>query len=76
MHRPCAFFQSSYIHGMERQDMIEWRHRLGYSQIAAGQVLGLHRRTIQEYEAGNLTIPKVVSLACKQLESENTCQDG
>lgn len=54
--------------------MIDWRSRLKLSQIAAGQVLGLHRRTIQEYEAGNLTIPRVVSLACKQVEQNDRQQ--
>lgn len=55
---------------MERDQLKEWRQRLGLSQEAAGEALGLHRRTIQEYEAGNLPVPKVVELACKQLEQE------
>ena len=55
---------------MERDELKDWRIRLGLSQEAAAEALGLHRRTIQEYEAGNLPVPKVVGLACKQLEHQ------
>lgn len=42
----------------------EWRKRLGLSQRGAADALGLSLRAVQNYEAGERTIPKPVALAC------------
>ena len=55
---------------MEREELKAWRARLGLSQKAAAKALGVHWRSIQEYEAGNLPVPKLVELACKYLETQ------
>ena len=44
-----------------------WRNNLGLSQSGAAEALDLALNTIQAYESGELTIPKVVELACKAL---------
>jgi transcriptional regulator with XRE-family HTH domain len=46
-----------------------WRRRLGLTQEAAAEALGLKRRMIQYYESGGrdgrpVEIPKTVRLAC------------
>lgn len=48
---------------MEKQDFTDWRRRLGLSQQAAAEALGMGRRQIQKYEAGEAEIPVVVALA-------------
>lgn len=45
-----------------------WRERQGYTLDAAAQALGLSRRMVAYYEAGNRPIPRVVALATKALE--------
>lgn len=45
-----------------------WRERQGYTLDAAAQALGLSRRMVAYYEAGNRPIPRLVALATKALE--------
>lgn len=54
---------------MTSQDMKEYRSRRKLSQKALATALGMHWRTIQEYEAGQ-PIPRVVELALQALEGE------
>jgi transcriptional regulator with XRE-family HTH domain len=44
-----------------------WRKSLGLNQFQAGEALDMSRRRIQEYEAGDAQIPRVVELACCEL---------
>ena len=55
---------------MTSDQLRDWRKRLAMSQRKAAEILGLHYRTIQGYEAGNFDVPRVVELACKALEAE------
>ena len=41
-----------------------WRTRLGLKQNKAAEMLGLHRRSIHDYEGAKREIPKAISLAC------------
>ncbi len=45
--------------------MKRWRGRFGLTLDAAAAALGLSRRTVAYYEAGEKPIPKAVALACK-----------
>ena len=54
---------------MTAEQLREWRTKLGLSQRTAATALGMHWRSVQDYEAGR-TIPRVVELACKQVEAE------
>lgn len=54
-------------------DFVAWRNRLGWSQAAAAAALGLSRRWVQAYEAGEMEgrpapVPRTVRLACQGLE--------
>ena len=53
---------------MTAEQFKAWRNRLGLSQAAAGEALGLHRHTIRNYETGFSTVPKHVELACREVE--------
>lgn len=56
--------------GMDKQSLRDWRSRMDLTQRQAATTLDLHWRTIQEYEAGKLPIPRVVGLACRALETD------
>lgn len=47
-----------------------WRKRLGLTQAAVAEAMGITRRAVIYYEQGARLIPKVVWLACKALETE------
>ncbi|WP_308464630.1 helix-turn-helix transcriptional regulator [Fundidesulfovibrio magnetotacticus] len=46
--------------------------RLGLTQAAVAEAMGITRRAVIYYEQGARLIPKVVTLACKALEAERT----
>lgn len=48
---------------MDEHDLKAWRERLGLSQPAGAEAIGVARRTLQYYEGGQ-PIPKTVALAC------------
>lgn len=45
-----------------------WRKRCGLTQAEAGKAIGRDRQTVVMYESATLPIPKVVTLACCELE--------
>ena len=47
-----------------------WRKRLGLTQAAAAEELGVTRRAIVHYERGARSISKVVRLACAAVEMQ------
>lgn len=47
-----------------------WRLRLGLSQKAAAEALGVSLRMLQYYESGDMPIPKTVALACAAVAAE------
>jgi transcriptional regulator with XRE-family HTH domain len=56
-------------------DLKAWRVRLGYTQAAAAEALGISVSQIIDYETGHkrgtdrpAVIPRVVALACQALE--------
>lgn len=56
---------------MTPEQFKDWRTRLGLSQTAAAEALGLSRQSIENYERGRrrederpVVIPKAVALAC------------
>jgi transcriptional regulator with XRE-family HTH domain len=65
---------------MTPADFRAWRARLRLSQEQAADALGVHRNTISLYERGTRTdrgrtpvvIPKVVALACREVERQMT----
>jgi Predicted transcriptional regulators len=60
-----------------------WRERMGLSQIAAAEALGLSRGSINLYERGSrredgrpVVVPKTVELACAALTMGVRSYDG
>ena len=45
----------------------KWRRELGYTQLEAGEKLGLSRGTIQYWESEIRPVPLAVELACQEL---------
>ena len=48
---------------------LEWRLTNGLSLSAAGEALGLSRRTVAYYSNGDRPVPKAILLACKGWDS-------
>lgn len=56
---------------MDKREIRERRKRLGLSQEKFGELLGVSRRTVIDWEAGKpVAHEKMLELACKQLEAE------
>ncbi len=55
---------------MTPQELRERREFLGYTQQSFAERLGLSRRTIQAYELGETSIPKVLKMALETIELE------
>lgn len=53
---------------MTATEFKSWRERLNLTRDSAAAELGRTKRTIEAYEAGETTIPKVVELATMELE--------
>lgn len=49
-----------------------WRERKAYTLDSAAQALGISRRMVAYYERGEKAIPRVVALAVRALELENS----
>lgn len=49
-------------------DLKGWRERLGLTQEAAGELLGVHRVTIARWESGACKMPHLISMACLNYE--------
>ena len=58
---------------MDKLQFIAWRQAQGMTQTEAARVLDMSLRQVQYYEADR-AIPRVVELACKQIEA--ICQQG
>jgi transcriptional regulator with XRE-family HTH domain len=54
---------------MTADDFRAWRERMGLTQQAAAEKLGLALRTVQGYEASQEELSVLVKLACERLES-------
>jgi DNA-binding XRE family transcriptional regulator len=54
---------------MRARELNAARARLGMTQKALAEALGLHPMTIARHEGGALPIPKVVALAVEALET-------
>ena len=52
---------------MDQWDLKKWRKRLGISQVAAGEMLGLSRGAVQQWESEIRPVPLAVELACQEL---------
>ncbi|PWC81263.1 hypothetical protein TSH64_01070 [Azospirillum sp. TSH64] len=52
---------------MTGADFLAWRKAQGMTQGDAGDRLGVTRRTVQLYEAGEQPIPRTVALACRAI---------
>ena len=46
----------------------KWRRELGYTQLEAGEKLGLSRGTVQYWESEIRPVPLAVELACQELQ--------
>ena len=53
---------------MTAQELVEWRKKNGYSQIALGKVLGVSNITVFRWEKGMRAIPSFLHLALNYLE--------
>lgn len=58
-----------YNRGMSKEELREFRKRMGYSQIELAEVLGLTQNTISRWEKGTAPIgsPSVLRLAMERL---------
>ena len=52
---------------MDQWDFKKWRKKLGVNQIAAGELLGLSRGAVQDWESDTRPVPLAVELACQTL---------
>src|SRR5882757_950851 len=46
----------------------KWRRKLGYTQVEAGERLGLSRGAVQYWESEIRPVPLAVELACEELQ--------
>ena len=53
---------------MDPTDLSAWRERQALSQQEAADALGISRRTLIAYEAGESKIPLAINYACKWLD--------
>ena len=52
---------------MDQWDFKKWRKKLGINQVAAGEMLGLSRGAVQNWENEIRPVPRSVELACQEL---------
>jgi DNA-binding XRE family transcriptional regulator len=52
---------------MDQWDFKKWRKKLGINQVAAGEMLGLSRGAVQQWESEIRPVPRAVELACHEL---------
>src|ERR1700681_3981287 len=52
---------------MDQWDFKKWRKKLGINQVEAGEVLGLSRGAVQNWENEIRPVPRAVELACREL---------
>lgn len=52
---------------MDMWDFLKWRRTLRYTQAKAGELLGVNRATIQNWERGTTRISRAAELACQEL---------
>jgi DNA-binding XRE family transcriptional regulator len=52
---------------MDHWDLKKWRKKLGINQVAAGEMLGLSRGAVQDWESEVRPVPRGVELACQEL---------
>ena len=52
---------------MDLWDFKKWRRKLGYTQVEAGEKLGLSRGAVQYWESEIRPVPLAVELACQEL---------
>lgn len=54
---------------MQSVDLKAWRERNKLTQQAAADALGISRRTLLAYEAGESDIPRAIDYACRWLDA-------
>jgi DNA-binding XRE family transcriptional regulator len=52
---------------MDQWDFKKWRKKLGINQVSAGEMLGLSRGAVQDWESEIRPVPRAVELACQEL---------
>jgi DNA-binding XRE family transcriptional regulator len=52
---------------MDQWDFKKWRKKLGINQVAAGEMLGVSRGAVQDWESEIRPVPLAVELACQEL---------
>ena len=52
---------------LTEKTLADWRHRMGYSQREACEVLGCSREAWRGWESGTQKIPRYIGLACAAL---------
>src|SRR5215475_4882329 len=68
---------SRIISTMTPEDMQAWRVRHGLSLTVASDVIGISRRSLQDYLSGDTEIPQVVAMACWGIDyAASTFPDG
>src|SRR5712691_6172381 len=63
-HLPLLQFQDN---AMDLWGFKKWRRKLGYTQVEAGEKLGLSRGAVQYWESESRPVPLAVELACQEL---------
>jgi DNA-binding XRE family transcriptional regulator len=61
---PLLQFQDN---AMDLWGFKKWRRKLGYTQVEAGEKLGLSRGAVQYWESESRPVPLAVELACQEL---------
>jgi DNA-binding XRE family transcriptional regulator len=54
---------------MTHEEIKLWRKRLGMTQQQAGDAIGVTKRSIQLFEAGDQPVSRTIALACAAVEA-------
>lgn len=59
---------------MTADQLRAWRKRLGMTQAAAAEAIGISLRQYSYYETGRYPVPRPISLATEAIENRETHQ--
>src|SRR5216683_7767948 len=67
MNEGAKILSSRVSNIMDQWDLKKWRKKLGINQVEAGEMLGLSRGAVQNWENEIRPVPRAVELACQEL---------
>jgi len=67
MNEGAKILSSRVSNIMDQWDLKKWRKKLGINQVEAGEMLGLSRGAVQNWESEIRPVPRAVELGCQEL---------